>query len=73
MRGYHNIESRKGRSGANSYPYMGWSKKRGTVYYIARLSANQWRAAPSLALHSDEPPYFYAPSLAAVSAKLETF
>ena len=73
MRSFHNIESRKGGTGAAIHPYMGWSKARGTVYYIQRRDKACWRAAPALALHSDEPPYFYARTLAEVSAKLEQF
>ena len=71
MTSYHNIESRKGRTGAAAHPYMGWSKRRGTVYYIEKISATSWRAAPSLALHNDEPPYFYGQSLRDISERLE--
>ncbi len=71
MASYHNIESRKGRIGAAAHPYMGWSKKRGTVYYIQKNNATSWCASLALALHNDEPSCFYGRSLRDISKRLE--
>jgi hypothetical protein len=64
---YHNIEPMR-RDRRLPVSYRGWAAN-GTVYYIYRQPKG-YRAAQAVA-DMVNPPYFYAPTLGAVSRTLE--